>query len=348
MSWLQDIAGIVEREGAAARVVIIGTEGPTPRAVGASLLVSPTAVSGKIGRSEVEARAVGQARALMALLGTLREGGGAWLRERRRYSTGDVLGLGTGGAIEVLVEAFGPAELGIIGRILDGARDDLVLARPAVSGQAPGLLDAHLAGADAAYGEIVAGFGERAEQMLVCAAIADGTEIVVERIAPKRRPFTVYGTGLVARALIDVLAPLPFRVQWLDCVPAHFPAKVPATVSCRACEDLAGDAGRAEAGGLHAVMTASHDLDLAVCRALLRRGTFAYLGVIGSQVKRGRLVERLTGEGFAAAMLERVACPIGLPAIRSKVPAVIAVGVAAQALAAIAGEEDQAGLRSDR
>ena len=52
-------------------------------------------------------------------------------------------------------------------------------------------------------------------------------------------------------------------------------------------------------------------------------------------MKRKRLLARLGGEGFAPDTLQRLACPIGLPGIKSKTPAVVAVSVAAQALLAL-------------
>jgi xanthine dehydrogenase accessory factor len=65
--------------------------------------------------------------------------------------------------------------------------------------------------------------------------------------------------------------------------------------------------------------------------------------VIGSRVKRERLLARLALEGMPAEQLAKVVCPIGLPEIRSKQPAVIAVSIAAQALIVL--QADQAGTK---
>ena len=80
------------------------------------------------------------------------------------------------------------------------------------------------------------------------------------------------------------------------------------------------------------VLTHSHDLDLRITEAILRRGDFAYLGLIGSQTKRARFVHRFEERGIAAATLARLTCPIGLPGIVGKEPEVIAVAVVAQLL----------------
>ena len=90
------------------------------------------------------------------------------------------------------------------------------------------------------------------------------------------------------------------------------------------------DAARDSA--FHLVMTHSHQLDLALCEAVLRRGDFAYLGLIGSATKRARFEHRLREGGLDDAALARLTCPIGVPGITGKSPPEIAVAVAAQLL----------------
>ena len=94
--------------------------------------------------------------------------------------------------------------------------------------------------------------------------------------------------------------------------------------------DLPALAAAAPADATHIVMTYSHALDLAICHAVLRRGQFGHLGLIGSATKRARFLQRLAGLGIAPAMLQRLTCPIGLPGVGAKEPAMIAVSVAAQ------------------
>ena len=79
-------------------------------------------------------------------------------------------------------------------------------------------------------------------------------------------------------------------------------------------------------------MTYSHDLDYALCARVLQRGDFRYLGLIGSRTKRARFEKTMRDLGLPKALVDRVVCPIGLPGIASKQPAVIAVATAAQLL----------------
>ena len=81
------------------------------------------------------------------------------------------------------------------------------------------------------------------------------------------------------------------------------------------------------------MLTHSHALDLAVTEAILKRGDFAYLGLIGSKTKRARFLHRFEARGIASDVLSRLTCPIGVPGIAGKEPAVIAVAVVAQLLA---------------
>lgn len=97
-----------------------------------------------------------------------------------------------------------------------------------------------------------------------------------------------------------------------------------------AMPELAVD--EAPPGTTFLVMTHSHPLDEAICEAILRRGDFAYLGLIGSASKRARFIRRLGEAGIDGAELERLVCPIGLASIESKEPAAIAASVAADLL----------------
>ena len=80
------------------------------------------------------------------------------------------------------------------------------------------------------------------------------------------------------------------------------------------------------------VMTHDHALDYALCRAILVRGDFAWLGLIGSKSKGARFRSRLERDGLTPEAIRRLVCPIGVEGVESKWPAAIAVGVAAQLL----------------
>ena len=344
MDWLQRIAELVASDGAAARVVIVEVSGPTPRAAGADMLVTMSAAAGKIGRGAIEREAIATARGLIAQV-EVPGGNPRWPRAVLRFETGPVLGERSGGSVVLLVEAFGSAEIEALSRLRSRLDGEYLVARAVIAGVPtvmPPLEPTTKAGRVAVedpWREAVTRFRNDPRLTIVHVAPHGEASAVVERFAPRREPFHVYGTGLAARALVRLLADLPFDVTWVDVEPAHFPVAVPERVRAISSADPAMLARATPAGGFHAVMTASHDLDLAVCRALLEADGFAYLGVIGSRLKRQRLLARLKQDGVPEARLAQVVCPIGLGEIKSKQPPVIAVSIAAQALIVLQGAQ---------
>ena len=77
-------------------------------------------------------------------------------------------------------------------------------------------------------------------------------------------------------------------------------------------DELAPDA-------LVVVMTHDHALDYELVERALRRGTFPWLGLIGSQRKRERFEKRLLQRGFAPHTLARLRCQIGRASCRERV-----------------------------
>ena len=99
--------------------------------------------------------------------------------------------------------------------------------------------------------------------------------------------------------------------------------------------------GELPPGAYVLVMTHDHAEDAAIVDAALRTRGLAWIGLIGSTAKWGRLRRRLITEGgLSEADLARVTTPIGLPGLRGKEPATIAVGVAADLLQRIAARAE--------
>ena len=144
----------------------------------------------------------------------------------------------------------------------------------------------------------------------------------------------LYGAGHVGRAIVRLLAGIPCEVQWIDERENEFPADVelPPHIE-RVCVDpVEAEVDVAPAGACYLVLTHRHDLDMRIAEAILRRGDFGFLGLIGSQTKRARFRNRYEQRGIPAATLDRMTCPIGVPGIDGKEPDVIAVAVVAQLL----------------
>ena len=154
---------------------------------------------------------------------------------------------------------------------------------------------------------------------------------ITERFGEARRPVLLFGAGHVGRALMLALAPLPYDVTWADPRPEAFPAAMPQNVTAFAGNPLEVAAAAPE-GSLAFIMSHSHALDLSIAEVALRNPAIAHVGVIGSATKRARFEKRLLAAGVEAARVEAMICPIGVGGIRSKLPAAIAVSVAAQVI----------------
>ncbi|MCX7324603.1 MAG: xanthine dehydrogenase accessory protein XdhC [Hyphomicrobiales bacterium] len=147
-----------------------------------------------------------------------------------------------------------------------------------------------------------------------------------------RQPLLVFGAGHVGRAISLALAPLPFRISWIDGRDDAFPAHVAANADVIASRDPPAEIARAEPGSFVLVLTHDHALDLAITAAALGRPDLPFVGLIGSATKRARFERRLRELGLDETRIASLVCPIGLPGIHGKEPAVIAASVAAQLL----------------
>lgn len=157
-----------------------------------------------------------------------------------------------------------------------------------------------------------------------------------EKLAPVLTPVALFGGGHVGYALVRALAPLPFHITWIDSRDEVFPADVARHVQTEHSDPVQGAVADLAPGARVLIMSFSHaeDLDIvAACLHRLRyRADLPFVGLIGSRSKWAGFRHRLAERGFSDAELARVTCPIGLPGIRGKEPAVIAASVVAQLL----------------
>lgn len=154
-----------------------------------------------------------------------------------------------------------------------------------------------------------------------------------ESYGVERRSVYLFGAGHVGRALVLALAPLPFSVIWCDSRDGAFPAHIPSNVTPVQRQEPDGLVMQAPAGSFVLVMTHTHPLDLAVTAAALARHDLPFVGLIGSRTKRARFEKRYRELGISEERIATLACPIGIPGIGDKDPAIIAAATAAQLLA---------------
>jgi xanthine dehydrogenase accessory factor len=95
-------------------------------------------------------------------------------------------------------------------------------------------------------------------------------------------------------------------------------------------DDVARELAEAPRDAVIVVMTHSHPLDFDITAAALRAATFDFVGLIGSETKRARFLNFARQVGVAECDIDRLICPIGIPEIKGKEPAIIAASLAAQ------------------
>ncbi|WP_322529515.1 xanthine dehydrogenase accessory protein XdhC [Salinicola sp. LHM] len=183
--------------------------------------------------------------------------------------------------------------------------------------------------------------------------------VLIEVFAGAESHLTLFGAGHVGQALVELLAPLPWRIDWYDSRAEAFPFQdehgnehgdehgnghegYPARVRPMRLSPDAEGVARAVAAippASHVlVMTHDHAQDRDLIAALLSpenpgREALNSIGMIGSTSKWASFRSRLTAAGFDDTALARVRCPIGLGATETKRPREIAISVAAELLA---------------
>ena len=158
-------------------------------------------------------------------------------------------------------------------------------------------------------------------------------------VDPPRFFLQLYGAGHVGRAIARALAPLNAVVDWIDEREDQFPSTFfehggpwPDHIHKVCVDAVEAEVRTAPAAAFYLVLTHQHDLDLRISEAILKRGDFAYFGLIGSKTKRQRFIHRFEQHGISDAQIARMTCPIGVPGIEGKEPEVIAASVVAQLL----------------
>jgi xanthine dehydrogenase accessory factor len=311
MNWAAHALDLISRGKPAAMVTLAHVAGSAPRDAGARMIVGGEASYGTIGGGNLELQLTDQARRLIAQ--------NAVDVMQQDYPLGPLLAQCCGGHVRALIErlsgesrgwlaAAAAAELAGEAYTLEGRIVEGCISR-SVSHGSPG--------------------EDPSVRVYDFAGVATDRKgqwsRIVEHIVPVSAPLYLFGAGHVGRAIAHIATTLPFRFHWLDSR-SEFAAE-DSRITVR--RDLVSAVAEAAPGAFFLVVTHAHELDYSLVRAVLSRGDARFCGLIGSATKRARFVSRLAKENIDTRDL---VCPIGAGAIRSKTPAAIAVGVAAELL----------------
>jgi xanthine dehydrogenase accessory factor len=299
----------IERHGKAGLLSVVGAAGSVPRETGARIVLQPDGgFYGTIGGGRLEYEAIAAARAALSA------GRGAALF--RDWPLGPNLGQCCGGAVKTLTETFDTTDMPTVRRLEEAEKAGAFTADSRIDGD--GRVARRIAGAS----------GKHLDE----APRAFDTKHFQEHFGESTTPVLLFGAGHVGRAVVLALAPLPFSVRWIDSRPDQFPQYVPQNVVTICTDAVERELAEAPRDAMIVVMTHSHPLDFDITLAALRRRSFDFVGLIGSETKRARFMSFAQQMGLPDVDLERLICPIGITEIKGKEPAVIAAALAAQLL----------------
>ena len=308
--WPRTVLRMLESEPAIVRVVVAQVQGSAPREAGAMMLVGSFDIGGTIGGGRLEALAIELARKQLALRTSA--------ITTHRFVLGTELAQCCGGIVELWIECLTRAERPIL---MHAALTTRTGATNLTTMSRAGEITRRVITAPDAPSR--AFLYERSGEAILT---------LRERLDKALPPLWLYGAGHVGQAIARLVADLPFQLTWIDSREGLPPAPNAENIDTLQTTDPLDTVARAPAGARFLVMTHDHSLDFALCRAILERGDAAWLGLIGSKSKAARFRSRLRATGLSETRISQLTCPIGVEGIDSKLPAVIAVAVAAQLL----------------
>ena len=341
--WPQALLHALEYQPAVVRILVTQVLGSAPREAGVCMLVGRESFQGTIGGGQLEWQALAAARVLL-------EGGEPLARLQRIVLASDVAQC-CGGVVELWMQRYTRSNRALLCSMSDAARRGSAVLISTISTGG-----ANHQGVDH---RIVSDIGLHPEADLMlrtprrqalprvsvgaAAGVADGATLMcgttlMERLDEPLPELWLYGAGHVGQALTRIVAELPLKLTWIDPRAHLFPRPIPDSVRSLHAADPLATVATAAAGTRFIVLTHSHALDYALCRAILLRGDFASLGLIGSMSKGARFRSRLARDGLSPERIARLRCPISAGAIASKWPAAIAVAVAFDLLRETSGE----------
>jgi xanthine dehydrogenase accessory factor len=319
--WAEAASASLARHRAVVRVMVAALRGSAPREAGACMLVELHKTYGTIGGGRLEYQAARSAREL------LRTPGAGPVRTLDLI-LGPALRQCCGGRVELWLERL--------------TREDLPWLREAAARlrarEGIALATEIRAGADGTGAAVRHRFltSTPATRGVRLRRTPAGLITLLEDLYLPRPPLWIYGAGHVGQALVRMLAELAlYDITWIDSRAELLlagSAGIADGVTAEACAVPADSVADARPGTRFVVLTHDHALDYDICRRVLLRGDAAGVGLIGSASKAARFRSRLLRDGISREALEALTCPIGILGISSKLPAAIAIAIAAQLL----------------
>jgi xanthine dehydrogenase accessory factor len=333
-NWVAILSGHVFACRPAVLVSVASAKGSVPRRPGTRMIVTAEGIDGTIGGGHLEHKAIGIARDLLAARGPL-----ALHRIPLAASLGQCCGgvaqllfepvHGDAGWVETLASLRAAGEAcALVVPVRGDAAGSRMIVTPEDARGTLGSADLDVAATTLARTLL----GDEGDAGLATLGERPGLEVFVDVLRPPDFSVVLFGAGHVGRAVVRTLADIDCHVTWVDARDEAFPALTPNNVEVAITDTPEAEVAAAPPGAYFLVMTHSHPLDETLSECILRRGDFAYFGLIGSVSKRRQFEKRLEARGVTKDRLATMTCPIGVEGITGKEPEVIAIAVAAEML----------------
>lgn len=344
MAMLRDPAPMV-------LVSVAAIAGSTPREAGAFMLISQTQIAGTIGGGNLEHQVTEQARRM------LRDDAVPNARVVR-YPLGPGLGQCCGGSVSVAFHAVDAARKAVLSAALqslengecrpDGVMSSVWVLMPLSDGDEKAMAPNGQLGRefvldrtafDGAMPDVIVTPDQTAQALEQHFGLerggvlkADGHMMLALRMDRGATPLWIFGAGHVGQAIVRAASPLPFAITWVDSRAEFIDSVQLPGVRTIHSPDPREEVGDIPPGAMVLILTHSHTEDFDICKAALMRRDLGFVGMIGSETKRSRFIRRLRDRGLGEGEIARMTCPIGMPGVTGKHPAVIAASVATQLL----------------
>lgn len=315
-------------------VTIIAHHGSAPRGAGSQMLVGPGGrILGTVGGGAVEARSEEMALEVLA-----QKESRCHLFQLHSGAKEDI-GMVCGGDVSVLFqfiprnsETWAALAGTLLAQVAQRSPGWLVLK---TDGSAPSLLDSRghaVLGGEIPGSETQSGWIPFRDDAYFCMPLPIGERAVI------------FGGGHCAQALAPLLNTVGFRVTVFDNRDTYANRDRFPTADAVIVGDYTkiADCLTLTEEDYIVVMTNGHSFDLEVQDQVLR-GSFAYVGVIGSRVKKASVNQRLRDRGVTEEAIAAVHSPIGT-AIKAVTPEEIAVSIAGEMIYTRALRRERSGI----
>lgn len=317
--WIEQI----EKQLAFAPTQIVATvlrvKGSVPREPGARMIITSERQWGTVGGGNLEYQTINIARSRLEA--------NAAAPYTQLMPLGPALGQCCGGTVEILFEMITHANAPH--RVFGGNAEFCGILRRAISGVERTEFELVVTGKPESAAFTIVSGGDSSNRD----PASNDLEILEEQLSRRLPQVWVFGAGHVGTALVAQLSLLPCDVVWLDereqYLNSGYGGVGPGGITTVVTDDVVGEICNAPADTSFIIMTHSHAVDYELCREILS-GNSSFVGLIGSQTKRGNFEHRLKRRGFSESTIAKLRCPIGIDAIQSDQPSAIALGVAAQ------------------